>query len=99
MLMPSMRNSWRICCDLGRSNRFRAQGLLTELETIKKLRKEARVELIKQSKKHPDYKLLIKTPGFGPLRVAQLLAWVGTPHRFRTKRQFWPYCGLAVITH
>jgi len=95
---PSQRERW-----LGKltepAARFRAQGLLTELETIKKLRKEARVELIKQSKKHPDYKLLIKTPGFGPLRVAQLLAWVGTPHRFRTKRQFWPYCGLAVITH
>ena len=23
---------------------------------------------------------------------------VGTPHRFRTKRQFWPYCGYAVVT-
>ena len=21
-----------------------------------------------------------------------------TPHRFRTKRQFWAYCGLAVVT-
>jgi len=79
--------------------RFRAQGLLIELETIQKLRQEARVELIRQSKQHPDYQLLIKTPSFGPLRVAQLLAWVGTPHRFRTKRQFWPYCGLAVMTH
>ena len=32
------------------------------------------------------------------MRVAQLIAIVGTPHRFRTKRQFWPYCGYAVIT-
>ena len=55
--------------------------------------------MIKQSRQHPDYQLLLKTPGFGPVRVAQLLAWVGSPHRFRTKRQFWPYCGLAVITH
>jgi len=33
----------------------------------------------------------------GTVRVAQLLARVGSPHRFRTKRQFWPYCGLAVV--
>src|SRR5436309_7109692 len=26
-------------------------------------------------------------------------ATVDTPHRFRTKRQFWSYSGLAVVTH
>src|SRR5439155_116010 len=30
--------------------------------------------------------------------VAQLLAIVSTPHRFRSKRQFWTYVGLAVVT-
>jgi len=78
---------------------FRARSLLEQLETIQKLRKEARVELIKQASQHPDYLLLIQIPAFGPVRVAQLLAWVGIPHRFRTKHQFWPYCGLAVVTH
>jgi transposase len=34
----------------------------------------------------------------GPIRTAQLVAIVGTPHRFRTRRQFWSYCGLAVVT-
>ena len=32
------------------------------------------------------------------MSVAQLLAIVGTPHRFRSKRQFWTYIGLAVVT-
>lgn len=32
------------------------------------------------------------------VRVAQLIAAVVTPHRFRSKRQFWSYCGLAVVT-
>lgn len=27
-----------------------------------------------------------------------MISAVGSPHRFRTKRQFWKYCGLAVIT-
>jgi transposase len=34
----------------------------------------------------------------GPIRIAQILAKVASPHRFRTKRQFWAYCGLAVVT-
>jgi transposase len=55
--------------------------------------------MITGAKKHPSYKLLVKQPGLGPVRSAQILGIVGTPHRFRTKRQFWPYCGLAVVVH
>jgi transposase len=95
---PAEREIW-----LGKLNdpaaRFRAQSLLEQLETIQRLRKAARLELIKQAQQHPDYRRLLRVPAFGPVRVAQLLAWVGTPHRFRTKHQFWPYCGLAVVTH
>jgi transposase len=32
------------------------------------------------------------------VRTSQLLAIVVTPHRFRTKRNLWPYAGLAVVT-
>ena len=34
-------------------------------------------------------------------RSARLRLWPppNTPHRFRTKRQFWSYSGLAVVTH
>ena len=32
------------------------------------------------------------------MRVAQLIAIMATPYRFRTKRNLWPYSGLAVIT-
>ena len=30
--------------------------------------------------------------------MAQIMAIVSTPHRFRSKRQFWTYVGLAVVT-
>jgi len=34
----------------------------------------------------------------GTVRVAQLLARVGSPHRFPHQAgSFWPYCGLAVV--
>jgi hypothetical protein len=30
-------------------------------------------------------------------RAARLVPIVVTPHRFRTKRQFWSYCGLGIV--
>lgn len=78
--------------------RCRAQWLLEELEPLQELRRQAKQELLKVSQQQPDAARLRSLPGIGPLRAALLLAYVGTPHRFRTKRQFWPYCGLAVIT-
>ena len=78
--------------------RFRAQSLFAELESLQELRQASKQRMIKQAREHPDYRVLIRLPALGPVRVAKLLAVVGTPHRFRTKRQFWPYIGLAVIT-
>jgi transposase len=43
-------------------------------------------------------KLLATAPAIGPIRSAQIVATVVTPHRFRTKRQFWAYCGLGILT-
>ncbi len=62
------------------------------------LRREARQELIAESRKHDAVKRLRTVPFLGPIRAALLLGWVQTPHRFRTKRQFWAYCGLALET-
>jgi transposase len=44
-------------------------------------------------------KVLRQIPFIGPLRAAQLVALMQTPHRFRSKRQLWTYSGLAVETH
>jgi transposase len=44
-------------------------------------------------------KLLRQIPSFGPIRAALLVALMQTPHRFRTKRQFWAYIGLALKTY
>ena len=78
--------------------RFRAESLLDQLAALQELRKQAKQRFVLQVRQHPDYRILSGLPGFGPVRVGQMIATVGTPHRFRTKRQFWPYCGLAVVT-
>jgi transposase len=52
-----------------------------------------------ESRKHQAVKVLRQIPFIGPLRAAQLLALMQTPHRFRSKRHLWTYSGLAVVTH
>ena len=71
------------------------ETLRTEIE---QLRREARHDLLLECRKHGASKLLRSIPWLGPIRVALLLAQVQTPHRFRSKRQFWAYCGLALET-
>lgn len=78
--------------------RRRAEYLYRELDTLEQLRGEARRDMIREAQRHRAYKILRQVPGLGPVRVAQIIAVVGTPYRFHTKRQFWGYCGLAVVT-
>lgn len=79
--------------------RARINSLYKQLDSLRTLREEAEKAMIAGAQKNSSYKLLLKEPGLGPIRTSQILGVVGTPHRFRTKRQFWPYCGLAVVTH
>jgi len=61
------------------------------------LREKGKNQLLLESRKYPAVKLLDRIPCLGPVRSVQIVAVVATPHRFRTKRQYWPYCGLAVV--
>jgi transposase len=76
----------------------RAAWLYQELDSIQALRRQARQAVIAECHKYPAAKCLRSMPFFGPLRTAVLIARVQTPHRFRTKRQFWTYCGLGLET-
>ena len=82
----------------GAGRHRRAEILYQELDALQGLRREARRELILECRKHGAAKLLRTIPFLGPIRAALLIGRVQTPHRFRTKRQFWAYCGLALET-
>lgn len=77
---------------------LRVKGLYEQLDYLSKLREESKKVMLAEARKHPANKLLMTVTGLGPVRSAQIIATVGTPHRFRTKRQFWPYCGLGVVS-
>jgi transposase len=95
--LPRQRNKW--LKQLPAGHRELAEWLGRELDTLVPLREEAEGRLLKEAKSHAITRTLATAPGLGPLRTAQLVAIVATPHRFRTSRQFWSYCGLSVITH
>ena len=78
--------------------RQRASFLYDQLAALRPLRHEAKRVMVKEARRHAAYAWLMSVPRLGPVSVAQLLAVVGTPHRFRSKRQFWTYVGLAVVT-
>lgn len=70
-----------------------------EMDAVSKLRAKAEEELIEEAGKHRIVERLATAPGIGTIRAAQIVATVVVPDRFRTKRQFWSYCGLGVVTH
>jgi transposase len=76
----------------------RADFLYQQLAALKPLRQEAKRVMVKEVRRQPAYPWLISVPKLGTVSVAQLIAVVGTPHRFRSKQQFWTYVGLAVVT-
>jgi transposase len=78
--------------------KIRATRLYTHLDFLLEQKKQAEADLLREGKKHPIVKILETAPGFGPIRAARLVPIVITPHRFRTKRQFWSYCGLGIVT-
>ncbi len=90
------REEWK--GKLPSSVQARANRLYDHLDFLLEQKKQAEADLLREAKKHPIVRILETAPGFGPIRAARLVPVVVTPYRFRTKRQFWSYCGLGVVT-
>jgi transposase len=78
--------------------RRRAEYFYQELDELRELRQLARHDLLAEARKQPATHWLRQIPYIGPIWSALLVALLQTPHRFRTKRQLWAYCGLAIRT-
>lgn len=75
-----------------------AEWLGREIEVLEPLRDDAEDWLRREAKTHPIVRKLSTAPGLGTVRSAQVVAIVADPHRFRTRQQFWSYCGLGIVT-
>jgi transposase len=92
---PSQRKQWLAKLEGGA--RVRAESLLCQLDLLLELRPKAKAAMIAAARRKTGWKTLRTIPFLGPVRVAYLLAVLRTPFRFRTKRNLWPYAGLAVV--
>ena len=94
---PSKRHVWIEQIE-DAAGRFRAEQLCEQLDALTGLRRRAKAKMVVEARRHRAFTLLRSVPGVGPVRAAELIAIIGDPHRFRSKRQLWPYAGLAVVT-
>jgi transposase len=93
---PGRRESW--LARLPKYPQQQARLLSEHLDGLTASAKRADAWLAQEAHAYPIVGLIATAPGIGDVRAAQIVATVITPHRFRTKRQFWSYCGLAVVT-
>lgn len=91
------RKKWLAMLQI-RGARTRAEVLLQQLDLLLELRPAAKRAMIAEARRQTGWKVLRSIPFLGDVRVAQIIAIMATPFRFRTKRQAWPYVGLAVVT-
>lgn len=93
----SQRESW-IEKQENAGRKIRAELLFRQMDELKALKRTARKAMIAESRRHEAQPILLQVPELGLVRVAQIIATVDSPFRFRTKRPFWNYLGLAVET-
>ena len=93
----AQRNEWLERIDRP-ALRMRLEMLYTVLDALIPQRKKAKQAMIEEARRHPAWKILCQIKFLGPVRISQILGIVGTPNRFRSRRPFWSYVGLAVVT-
>src|ERR1700692_140658 len=94
---PHYRSEWLVKISEAGVHR-RTEIYYQQFDALRSLREQVRRDLLAEGRKHCAMNLLRQIPSIGPIRAVLLIALMQTPHRFRTKRQLWAYCGLALKT-
>lgn len=74
------------------------QVLYEELDGLQEVLQDTEEWLHRVAHKTDAVRRLSTIPGIAEIRAAQIVATVVSPHRFRTRQQFWAYCGLGIVT-
>jgi len=61
-----------------------------------KTQEKARQLMVALGRAFPEVGRFQEVPGIGPVWACTFSAFIQTPHRFRSKRQLWRYCRLAI---
>jgi transposase len=90
---PERRKSWE--AKLPPAQRRLVENFCLELDGLVEATQQAEAWLREEAAKVDAVRLLSTAPGIGTLRASQIVASVVTPHRFKTRSQFWAYSGFG----
>lgn len=93
---PDQRNDW--LRKLPSPQRKMTEFFCIELDGLLEAFHQAEQWMLEEAQRVPVVGLISTAPGISTIRASQILAAVVSPHRFRTSRQFWAYCGLGIVT-
>jgi transposase len=93
---PEQRTAW--LRKLPSAYQTLGEMLSRQLDGLTEANERAEQWLHKEAGQVEEVKRLMTVDGLGPIRAAQVVAVVVVPERFRTKRQFWSYCGLGLVS-
>lgn len=66
------------------------------LDQTMRTQEKARRLMVALGRVFPEVARFQEVPGIGPVWACTFSAYIQTPHRFRSKRQLWRYCRLAI---
>jgi transposase len=89
------REGW--LAKLPEASRALAEVFYAEHDALVALNAKAKKALLAEARKHREWHVVKTCPGLGPIRTAELLPVVVTPHRFQSRSGFWVYCGLGIV--
>jgi hypothetical protein len=93
---PRARQEW--LAKLPREYETRAQLLSEQLDQVVVMEDKAKKWLIGEAQLHREVRRIATAPGIAWIRSAYIVTTVVSPYRFRTRKQFWSYCGLGIVT-
>jgi len=81
-------------CQVHDAARWEAKSLVNQLKSVRETVKANEQRMEAAARKFPEYECLLSIPGFGPIVSAMVLAAIGNPSRFNSRKQVLRLAGL-----
>jgi transposase len=81
-------------CEVSESVTFEAKMLVDHLSRVREVIAETDAKIAVVCRKLPGYKSIVSIPGIGPVVAAAVMAAIGDPHHFTSRKQVLKLAGL-----
>jgi transposase len=81
-------------CEVSESVAFEARMLVDHLTRVREMIAETNAKIAVVCRKLPGYESVMSIPGIGPVVAATVMAAIGNPHRFTSRKQVLKLAGL-----